>query len=242
MILLQGVTQTITDGRRKIRILDDVNLSVNKGEFLSIVGPSGSGKSTLLNVIGLLDRPTHGDYWLNKKPVIGLSSGQLANIRNQQIGFIFQSFMLLPRLTAFENVELPLLYTKYGRHERRERAMSALNSVGMSRKDHRKAWNLSGGEKQRVAIARALVNDPALIIADEPTGNLDEDSKAGILNIFAELKHQGRTVIMVTHDVEAARIADRCLQIHHGKVSTFDLATREVSATLEVVSQGGDLR
>ena len=222
MIALQSVTKHITDGRRKIPILDDVNLFIDKGEFVSVIGPSGSGKSTLLNILGLLDKPATGSYVFAGESVLSLSSGRLAAFRNQRIGFVFQMFMLLPRMNVLENVELPLLYSSLSRRERRRRSKEALAQVGMLEKTGQRAIHLSGGEKQRVAIARALVNNPELILADEPTGNLDDDAKHAILHIFSQLRRQGRTIVMVTHDVESARIADRCLRIHGGRISAYD--------------------
>lgn len=197
-------------------------MNIEKGEFVSIIGPSGSGKSTLLNILGLLDKSTSGEYWFAGESVHRLHGGRLATFRNRHIGFVFQSFMLLPRMSVFENVEMPLLYASGSRKSRRERCRAALESVGMLEKSRQRAIHLSGGEKQRVAIARALVNDPDLILADEPTGNLDEATKQGILQIFTELKSQGRTIIMVTHDTEAAGIADRILRLLDGAIVALE--------------------
>jgi len=232
MISLTSVTKHIADGRRKVVLLEDVTLDIETGEFVSVIGPSGSGKSTLLNILGLLDRPSSGDYRFAGTSVLGLSSGRLASFRNQRIGFVFQSFMLLPRMSVLENVELPLLYSTLSRRERRLRCQAALEQVDMLDKSRQRAIHLSGGEKQRVAIARSLVNDPELLLADEPTGNLDESAKYGILEIFAQLKRQGRTIVMVTHDVESARIADRCLRIQGGRISEYDLAVKETAASV----------
>ena len=222
MITLTGVTKTVVDGRRRIPILNDIHLSIDRGEFISIIGPSGSGKSTLLNILGLLDKPAAGDYRFAGESVLRLSSGRLAAFRNRRIGFVFQLFMLLPRMSVLENVGLPLLYSSVPRRERRRRCNEALEQVGMQEKARQRAIHLSGGEKQRVAIARALVNNPELILADEPTGNLDDDAKRDILDIFSQLREQGRTIVMVTHDAGSARIADRCLRIQGGRISTYD--------------------
>ena len=227
MISLSQVTKTVSDGRRKISILTDISLSIEAGEFLAIVGPSGSGKSTLMHILGLLDTPTSGQYSFDHKLVSRLSAGRLATFRNRYIGFVFQSFMLMPRMSVLQNVELPLLYQSIGRKERKRRAIDALVQVGMIEKRKQKAINLSGGERQRVAIARALVNNPRLILADEPTGNLDEELKGEILAIFLALKQQGRTIVMVTHDKEAAMIADRYLTIRGGRLVAEDVAPLE---------------
>ncbi len=224
MISLQGIHKTIIDGRHQVRVLDDISLAIHEGEFVSIIGPSGSGKSTLLHVLGLLDKPTDGQYFFTNEPVLRLSPGRLATFRNRRIGFVFQSFMLMPRMSVLENVELPLLYSRLSRRERRERCIAVLQGVGMQDKVKQRAIHLSGGEKQRVAIARALVNDPDLILADEPTGNLDGAAKSGILQIFSKLKAQGKTIVMVTHDTDAAAIADRCLRIQSGRIVDAKLA------------------
>ncbi len=227
LISLSHVTKTIADGRLKQRIVDDVSLSIDEGEFLAIVGPSGSGKSTLLNILGLLDKPTQGEYQFGGESVLGLSGGRLATFRNRRIGFVFQSFMLMPRMTVLQNVELPLLYAPIGRRARRDRAREVLDQVGMLTKQKRTSLHLSGGEKQRVAIARALVNNPKLILADEPTGNLDEESKRAVLDIFLRLRQQNRTIVMVTHDAEAARIADRYLTIRGGRIASEAIRSDE---------------
>lgn len=223
MISLRGIRKTFLDGRKELHVLEEINLTIEKGEFASIIGPSGSGKSTLLNVLGLLDKPTSGEYLFAGESVVRMSAGRLATFRNRRIGFVFQSFMLMPRMSVLENTELPLLYSRLSHHERKKRCEAALEGVGMKEKSRQRAVNLSGGEKQRVAIARALVNDPDLILADEPTGNLDETTKMGILQIFSDLKAQGRTIVMVTHDLDAARIADTCLRIGKGRIADANL-------------------
>ncbi len=227
MITLTAISKSVKDGRLDLLVLDAITMTVEKGDFVAIIGPSGSGKSTLLNVLGLLDRPTKGDYEFAGERVSSMGKGRLASFRNQRIGFVFQSFMLMPRMSVAENVELPLLYTSLGRRERRSRVEHALQSVGMLEKRAQKAILLSGGEKQRVAIARSLVNEPDLILADEPTGNLDEVTKEGILQIFSSLQQQGRTIMMVTHDLEAARIANRCYRIASGRLTPFEFAEEE---------------
>ncbi len=226
MISLRGIRKTFLDGRRELHVLNDINLSIEQGEFASIIGPSGSGKSTLLHVLGLLDKPSSGEYLFSGESVVNMSARRLATFRNRRIGFVFQSFMLMPRMSVLENTELPLLYSHLSRRERRQRCEVALEGVGMKEKSRQRAVNLSGGEKQRVAIARALVNDPDLILADEPTGNLDETTKMGILQIFSDLKAQGRTIVMVTHDLDAARIADTCFRIGKGRIADADLGGR----------------
>lgn len=231
MITLSQVSKTVLDGRRKINILHDVDLNIQASEFVAIVGPSGSGKSTLLNILGLLDTPSSGTYHFDGQLVSTLSKGKLSTFRNRYIGFVFQSFMLLPRMSVLHNVELPLLYTSVSRKERHRMALAALAQVGMADKVKQTAIDLSGGERQRVAIARALVNNPRLILADEPTGNLDEQSKEDVLSIFLTLKQQGRTIVMVTHDKEAAAITDRYLTIRGGGI-TAD-SSREVASAVE---------
>lgn len=238
MISLSQVSKTVMDGRRRIQILLTIDLAIQSGEFIAIVGPSGSGKSTLLNILGLLDTPTSGTYRFDNQLVSQLSKGKLSTFRNRYIGFVFQSFMLLPRMSVLHNVELPLLYAPVGRKERRRLALASLEQVGMADKVKQSALDLSGGERQRVAIARALVNNPKLILADEPTGNLDEQSKDEILSIFLTLKKQGRTIIMVTHDKEAAAITDRYLTIRGGTIvgdSSLG-AAQETAADHEVES------
>lgn len=205
-------------GKQEVRALCGVSFSVKRNELLAIMGPSGSGKSTLMNLIGCLDSPTKGNYYLNGRLVSELSENELAFIRNQEIGFVFQVFNLLPRATTFHNVELPLIYRGTGKKERAEKTHNALEMVEMThRKDHRPS-ELSGGEKQRVAIARALVNDPTLLLADEPTGNLDSKTGNEILNLFHKIHAQGNTIIMVTHDEDIARQAQRIIFIRDGKI------------------------
>ncbi|MDV2682904.1 ABC transporter ATP-binding protein [Alkalihalophilus lindianensis] len=218
MIHLNKIYKSYKLGKEEIAILKDINLTVDSGEFLAIMGPSGSGKSTLMNILGCLDKPTSGEYQLDEADVLASRDGLLADIRNQQIGFVFQTFHLLPRLTALQNVELPLIYSKVKKKERRERALEALGKVGLSDRVSFLPTRLSGGQKQRVAIARALVNQPKFILADEPTGALDSKSSAQILSLFKELNEEGVTIIMITHDREVAEKADRVVYIRDGEL------------------------
>jgi len=205
-------------GKQEVKALSGVTFTVERNEFMAIMGPSGSGKSTLMNLLGCLDTPTEGDYYLNKNLVSTLSENELARIRNSEIGFIFQVFNLLPRATAFHNVELPLIYKGANKKERKTKTDAALEMVEMSnRKDHRPS-ELSGGERQRVAIARALVNEPSLLLADEPTGNLDSKTGQEILNLFHKIHSQGNTIIMVSHDMDIAQQAQRRIFLKDGKI------------------------
>ncbi|WP_425058290.1 putative ABC transporter ATP-binding protein YknY [Sporomusa carbonis] len=217
-IALTNVTKVYHMGDTSVHALAGVTLSIEDGEFAAIIGPSGSGKSTLMNILGCLDRPTGGTYHLGEQEVAALSDDQLAAVRNKKIGFVFQNFNLLPRMSAWQNVALPLVYAGVPKHERWERAAQTLAIVGLAeRKDHRPN-ELSGGQRQRVAIARALINDPAIIIADEPTGNLDTKSSNEIMDIFCRLNRQGRTVIMVTHEPDIAAYAHRVIQVRDGAI------------------------
>lgn len=199
--------------------LNDVSLSVNKGEFIAIVGPSGSGKSTLMHIIGLLDRPTSGSYELDGHNVAALKENSLAELRNKKIGFVFQSFNLLPRTSALDNVALPLIYSKVGSKERLERAKQALVEVGLEDKMNSKPNQLSGGQQQRVAIARALVTNPEMILADEPTGNLDSKTGEDIMKLFRDLNKKGRTIVLITHEPNIAEQAKRHIHIRDGRIS-----------------------
>lgn len=216
MIELSGVSKTYAKGPDVVRALDDVSLAIEPGSFVAIVGPSGSGKSTLMNVIGLLDRPDAGSYRLDGRDVGTLSSDEAAEVRNARIGFVFQAFHLLPKTTALENVELPLVYSD--RSDISGLGMRALTQVGLEDRASHTPSELSGGQQQRVAIARALVNEPDLILADEPTGNLDSASGREILGIFEELNGLGKTVILVTHDTAVASMASRRVQIVDGRI------------------------
>lgn len=218
VIDIQGITKTYVNGKLSVPVLHGIDLQVNKGEFVSIMGPSGSGKSTFMNILGCLDRPTTGSYRLNGDEVATLSDDELAFVRNKQIGFVFQSFNLLTKLTALENVALPMIYAGMDKKSRNERAAALLSSVGLgNRMDHLPS-ELSGGQRQRVAIARALANNPAIIMADEPTGNLDSKSTIDVMNIFRGLYEEGRTIILVTHEPEIATYASRNVVLRDGLI------------------------
>ncbi len=218
MLTLNNISKSYKLGKEEVSILKHINLTVKAGEFLAIMGPSGSGKSTLMNIIGCLDRPTSGTYMLDQMDVLKGKDGALADIRNESIGFVFQTFHLLPRLTALQNVELPMIYNKVKKKERRQRAYEALEKVGLKDRISYKPPKLSGGQKQRVAIARALVNQPRFILADEPTGALDTKSSEQILSLFSQLHQEGTTIIMITHDPDVARKADRTVFIRDGEL------------------------
>lgn len=218
VIDIQGITKTYVNGKLSVPVLHGIDLQVNKGEFVSIMGPSGSGKSTFMNILGCLDRPTTGSYRLNGDEVATLSDDELAFVRNKQIGFVFQSFNLLTKLTALENVALPMIYAGMDKKSRNERAAALLSSVGLGdRMDHLPS-ELSGGQRQRVAIARALANNPTIIMADEPTGNLDSKSTIDVMNIFRGLYEEGRTIILVTHEPEIATYASRNVVLRDGLI------------------------
>ncbi|MCY9425209.1 ABC transporter ATP-binding protein, partial [Bacillus spizizenii] len=216
MLTLNNISKSYKLGKEEVPILKHINLTVQAGEFLAIMGPSGSGKSTLMNIIGCLDRPSFGTYTLDQIDILKGKDGALAEIRNESIGFVFQTFHLLPRLTALQNVELPMIYNKVKKKERRQRAYEALEKVGLKDRVSYKPPKLSGGQKQRVAIARALVNQPRFILADEPTGALDTKSSEQILSLFSELHREGKTIIMITHDPDVAKKADRTVFIRDG--------------------------
>ena len=212
------ITKSYVMGDNTVRALTDISAVIEKGEWVSIMGPSGSGKSTLMNILGCLDRPTSGKYLLDGAEVDSLSDDQLATERNKKIGFVFQNFNLLPRMDALNNVALPLIYAGISREERMKKAAHALERVGLGdRLDHRPN-ELSGGQRQRVAIARALVNDPTIVLADEPTGNLDTRSGEEIMDIFKELHKQGRTIVLVTHEPEIAEFAERIIVVRDGEI------------------------
>jgi putative ABC transport system ATP-binding protein len=219
LLELRNVSKIYHTGGEEIRALDDVSLDLQSGEFISIIGPSGSGKSTLMHVLGCLDSPTHGEVRLDGVDISRATAGQLAKVRNRTIGFVFQSFNLLPKLNVLQNVELPMVYAGMGGGPRRERAMEALRQVDLAHRVKNRPNQLSGGQQQRVAIARALVNDPKIILADEPTGNLDTHTGELILNLFRDLSRQGRTVILVTHNPEIAAVTPRRIEIRNGKIA-----------------------
>ncbi|HEX6036732.1 ABC transporter ATP-binding protein [Longimicrobium sp.] len=219
IIEARGLEKHYDLGAETVRALRGVDLQIFRNEYVAIMGPSGSGKSTFMNLIGCLDTPTSGEYVLNGHPVAGMNEDELARVRNREIGFVFQTFNLLPRSTALENVELPLVYGGVGKRERRERATEALRHVGLGeRMDHRPN-QLSGGQRQRVAIARALVTRPSIILADEPTGNLDSQTSEEIMGLFARLHGEGQTIIMVTHEPDIAAHAERVVTLRDGRVS-----------------------
>ena len=220
IVRLQDICKDYIQGKEPVRVLKNVNLTVEKGDYLAIMGPSGSGKTTLMNLIGCLDVPTSGTYLLEDKDLLGLSDNALADIRNRHIGFVFQSFHLLPSMDALDNVALPLLYAGIPQKERRARAKAALEAVGLAERIHFLPNQLSGGQCQRVAIARAIVTEPALLLADEPTGALDTKSGEQIMAIFRQLSQKGMTIIMITHEPSIARCADKCYYILDGELHT----------------------
>ena len=216
MIQLEEITKSYTLGKEAVNVLRGISLQIKSGEFVAIMGPSGSGKSTLMNIIGCLDRPTTGSYFLNEGDVSQHKDHELAKVRNQSIGFVFQQFQLLPRLTALKNVELPMVYAGASKQEREERARDALAKVGLQDRVGHLPNELSGGQKQRVAIARALVNDPSLILADEPTGALDTATSVAIMDLFVQLNQEGTTIVVVTHEPEVAEYASRVIYVRDG--------------------------
>jgi putative ABC transport system ATP-binding protein len=219
LIEMHELTRVYQLGPQEIYALRGINLIVEQGEYLAIMGPSGSGKSTLMNIIGCLDRPTAGQYILDGTPVEQMNDDELAAVRNKKIGFVFQTFNLLPRTTALQNVELPLVYAKMPRAERRDQAEEALAAVGLQERMNHQPNELSGGQRQRVAIARALVNKPSLLLADEPTGNLDSKTGREILDLFRDLSERGNSIIMVTHEDDVAKEARRIIHIRDGLIA-----------------------
>ena len=219
IISIRSVSKIYNLGETVVKALDNVSLSIYDNDYISIMGPSGSGKSTLMNIIGCLDVPTNGKYKFKNELISEMNDNQLANIRNEKIGFVFQTFNLLPKLNAMQNVEVPLIYSSLGRKDRIERAEEALHIVGLQDRMNHKPNELSGGQRQRVAIARALVNKPSIILADEPTGNLDSKSGNEILKFFAKLHKDGNTIIMVTHEESIAKLAKRRIDIFDGKIA-----------------------
>ena len=218
IVELRGVNKTFYRGEEPIPVFDDLDFDVPAGAFVALMGPSGSGKSTLMNLLGCLDTPTAGEYWLNGQNVSQLSERRLARIRNKEIGFVFQTFNLLPRTTALENVELPLLYAGLSARERRARARARLAAVGLAARETHHPSQLSGGQQQRVAIARSLVNDPAVVLADEPTGNLDSRTSVELLALMQRLNRAGLTIVLVTHEPDIAAYASRVLSFRDGRL------------------------
>jgi|SRR5690554_353906 len=224
VIETKKVSRVFKNGDIEVHALTDVDLTIEEGEFVAIMGASGSGKSTFLNILGCLDKPTSGDYFLDGVHVNNLNKNQLADIRNQKIGFIFQSYNLLSRTSALENVELPLVYDRTGRFSNsKELAIQALRQVGLEDRIHHKTNELSGGQQQRVAIARALVNDPALILSDEATGNLDSKASIDIADLFVRLNNEGKTILMITHEPEIAQFAKRMVYMRDGRILTDEI-------------------
>lgn len=217
-ISLTNITKTYTLGDSVVAALDGITLEVARGEFTAIMGPSGSGKSTLMNILGCLDRPTSGSYCLDQQEVAHLSDDELAVTRNKKIGFVFQNFNLLSRISALENVALPLIYAGVEKKDRRERAANMLEAVGLGERKQHLPNELSGGQRQRVAIARALINNPSIIMADEPTGNLDSKSSIEVMKIFQDLHAQGRTILLVTHEPDIAEYAKRVIVVRDGRI------------------------
>ncbi|MFB3829440.1 MAG: ABC transporter ATP-binding protein [Bryobacteraceae bacterium] len=218
LIRLEGVTKVFVTDEVETHALSGIQMEIRKGEYVSIAGPSGCGKSTLLAILGLLDTPTHGNYWLNGRPVSGLKLAERARIRNREIGFIFQAFNLIGDLTVYENVELPLTYRGMGAAERKKRVLEALERVQMSHRTKHYPSQLSGGQQQRVAVARALAGDPSVLLADEPTGNLDSANGEAVMNLLRELHRNGSTICMVTHDPRYAQWAERTVHLFDGRI------------------------
>jgi putative ABC transport system ATP-binding protein len=225
MIKIEGLTKSYTIGEETVNALNGVDLEILKNQYVALMGPSGSGKSTLMNILGCLDRPTSGDYFLNGPNVSTLTDNELAEIRNKEIGFVFQTFNLLPKYTALENVALPLVYAGWTEEKRLKRAKQVLEQVGLADRMLHKPNELSGGQRQRVAVARALVNKPSIILADEPTGNLDTKTSHEIMRLFQEIHDSGNTVILVTHEEDIAAHAHRVIRMRDGKVESEKINT-----------------
>ncbi len=234
-IRIESIHKHYKVGLEVVRALRGVSLTINRNEYVALMGPSGSGKSTLMNILGCLDTPTSGSYYLNGKDVSQLSDNELADIRNNEIGFVFQTFNLLPRSTALDNVALPLIYAGQAKQERRQRAHDVLNQVGLSDRTHHKPNELSGGQKQRVAMARALVNKPSIILADEPTGNLDTKTSIEIMSLLQDIHTAGNTIILVTHEEDIAKHAHRIIRLRDGLVES-DEKNEEIVTLSQVLN------
>ncbi|HCV15398.1 MAG TPA: macrolide ABC transporter ATP-binding protein [Rikenellaceae bacterium] len=228
IIRIHGIKKFYTVGNQEVRALNGVDIVINQNEYVAIMGPSGSGKSTMMNILGCLDSPTAGTYILNGTDVSKMDDGELAEVRNKEIGFVFQSFNLLPRYTALDNVSLPLIYSGAGKAERDRRANEALASVDLTDRSHHKPNELSGGQRQRVAVARALVNKPSIILADEPTGNLDSKTSKDIMKLFDDIYNMGNTIIVVTHEEDIAKHARRIIRLRDGIVESDELNTQPI--------------
>ena len=229
VIAIEELKKIYIMGTEKVHALNGVTLDISRNEYVALMGPSGSGKSTLMNLIGLLDTPTSGEYFLNGQNVSHMPDNEMASVRNKEIGFVFQTFNLLPRLTALENVALPLVYSGMSKRHRLEKATEVLNNVGLGDRIEHKPNELSGGQRQRVAIARALVNDPTIILADEPTGNLDSKTSEEIMSIFADIHNKGNTIILVTHEPDIAEHAHRIIRLRDGLLESDEINSQIVS-------------
>ncbi len=237
IIETQSIAKRYVMGSEVIEALKSVTISVNKGEYVAFMGPSGSGKSTLMNIVGCLDTPTSGKYVLNNKDVSDMTENELAEVRNKEIGFVFQTFNLLPRQSSLENVALPLIYAGLSKAARTEKAMLALKNVGLDNRGSHKPNELSGGQRQRVAIARALVNDPSILLADEPTGNLDSKTSHEIMDLFDQLHSKGNTIVMVTHEEDIARYAHRIVRLRDGLVESDTINPNPTKANLQLEAE-----
>ncbi len=227
-------------GTEVVEALKSITIQIRKGEYVAFMGPSGSGKSTLMNIVGCLDTPTSGQYILNNQDVSRMGENDLAEVRNKEIGFVFQTFNLLPRQTSLENVALPLIYAGYSKADRTEKAMQALKNVGLENRAHHRPNELSGGQRQRVAVARALVNDPSILLADETTGNLDTKTSYEIMDLFDQIHSKGNTVIMVTHEEDIAEYAHRIIRLRDGLIETDRINTNVRKANLLIQTAAGD--
>ncbi len=235
IIETKDISKIYRMGNQTVNALQSISITIDRGEYVAFMGPSGSGKSTLMNIVGCLDTPTSGTYMLNNKLVSEMTENELADTRNKEIGFVFQTFNLLPRASALENIALPLIYAGYNKSERTEMAMQTLENVGLADRAHHKPNELSGGQRQRVAIARALVNNPSIILADEPTGNLDTRTSYDIMNLFQELHDKGNTIIMVTHEDDIAHYAHRIIRLRDGLIE-WDRKNDRVSRASSVTA------
>lgn len=235
IIETREISKVYRMGNQTVNALQSISISIDRGEYVAFMGPSGSGKSTLMNIVGCLDTPSSGTYMLNNKLVSEMTENELADTRNKEIGFVFQTFNLLPRASALENVALPLIYAGYSKSERNETALHALDSVGLAERAHHRPNELSGGQRQRVAIARALVNNPSIILADEPTGNLDTKTSYDIMNLFQELHDRGNTIIMVTHEDDIAHYAHRIIRLRDGLIE-WDRKNENVTRVTELAT------